>query len=221
MRVSAAITGNLHKFMTQQKAAAEAAVTKGVTEITERIKNDLRGQVTGAGLGNKLAKSWQAKIYPKGKKSIEAAGWVFSKAPKLIRAFNDGALIKSKHGLFLAIPTEAAPKRGLDGKRINPSNFPERILGQLRLVYRPGKISLLVAENLRANTGKRGGFRKAGDAAQKSGRGLATVVMFFLVPQAQLKKRLDYRSVISRLEPQLPQTILKHWKEVSPNAEQT
>ncbi len=74
MRIEAAITGNLHKFMEQQKAAAEAAVTAGVAEVTERIKNDLRGQVTGAGLGNKLAKSWQAKLYPKGQKSISAAG---------------------------------------------------------------------------------------------------------------------------------------------------
>ncbi|MFN7612570.1 MAG: DUF6441 family protein [Alphaproteobacteria bacterium] len=207
--------------MEQQKAAAEAAVTAGVAEVTERIKNDLRGQVTGAGLGNKLAKSWQAKLYPKGQKSISAAGWVFSKAPKLIRAFNEGALIKSKDGFFLAIPTEAAPKRGVGGKRINPSNFPEHSLGRLRFVYRPGKISLLVVDSLRASTGKRGGFRKASESALKSGRGLTTVVMFLLVPQVKLKKRLDYQSVVNRWEGQLPQTILKNWKEVSPNAEQT
>jgi hypothetical protein len=221
MRIEAAITGNLHKFMEQQKAAAEAAVTAGVAEVTERIKNDLRGQVTGAGLGNKLAKSWQAKLYPKGQKSISAAGWVFSKAPKLIRAFNEGALIKSKDGFFLAIPTEAAPKRGVGGKRINPSNFPEHSLGRLRFVYRPGKISLLVVDSLRASTGKRGGFRKASESALKSGRGLTTVVMFLLVPQVKLKKRLDYQSVVNAHEGQLPQTILKNWKEVSPNAEQT
>ena len=189
--------------------------------MTERIKNDLRGQVTGAGLGNKLAKSWQAKLYPKGQKSISAAGWVFSKAPKLIRAFSEGALIKSKDGFFLAIPTEAAPKRGVGGKRINPSNFPEHSLGRLRFVYRPGKISLLVVDSLRASTGKRGGFRKASESVLKSGRGLTTVVMFLLVPQVKLKKRLDYQSVVNAREGQLPQTILKNWKEVSPNAEQT
>lgn len=226
MRIEAAITGNLHKFMEQQKAAAEAAVTAGVAEVTERIKNDLRGQVTGAGLGNKLAKSWQAKLYPKGQKSISAAGWVFSKAPKLIRAFNEGALIKSKDGFFLAIPTEAAPKRGVGGKRITPSNFPEHSLGRLRFVYRPGKISLLVVDSLRASTGQSsskrgGGFRKASESALKSGRGLTTVVMFLLVPQVKLKKRLDYQSVVNAREGQLPQTILKNWKEVSPNAEQT
>ena len=221
MRLEAAIKGNLHKFMEQQKAAAETAVTAGVAEITDRIKSDLRQQVAGSGLGTRLAKSWQAKLYPKGKKSMDAAGWVFSKAPKIIRAFNDGALIKSKNGFFLAIPTEAAPKRGVGGKRINPSNFPEHSLGRLRFVYRPGKISLLVVDSLRASTGKRGGFRKASESALKSGRGLTTVVMFLLVPQVKLKKRLDYQSVVNAREGQLPQTILKNWKEVSPNAEQT
>jgi hypothetical protein len=221
MRLEAAIKGDLHKFMEQQKIAAETAVTAGVAEITDRIKNDLRGQVAGAGLGSKLAKSWQAKLYPKGRKSIAAAGWVFSKAPKLIRAFDEGALIKSKDGFFLAIPTEAAPKRGVGGKRITPSNFPEHSLGRLRFVYRPGRISLLVVDNLRAGTGKRGGFRKASESALKTGRGLATVVMFFLVPQVKLRKRLDYKAVVNRWEPQLPQTILKHWPQDKGNDQQT
>ena len=104
MRLDAAIQGNLTKFLKSQQAAAEAAVTAGVSEIATKIKDDLRGQVTNAGLGARLAKSWQAKVYPKGKKSLEAAGWVYSKAPKIIRAFNDGAVIKSKDGWFLAIP---------------------------------------------------------------------------------------------------------------------
>lgn len=219
MRLDAAIKGNLPKFMKQQQEAAEAAVTGGVTEIATHIKDDLRGQVTNSGLGGKLAKSWQAKVYPKGKKSLDAAGWVYSKAPKLIRAFNDGAIIKSKDGWWLAIPTDAAPKRGVGGKRINPSNFPEHSLGRLRFVYRSRALSLLVVDGLRAGTGKRGGFRKASESALKSGRGLATVVMFFLVPQAKLKKRLDYKAVVNLWQPQLGQAILKNWPEVKSNDE--
>ena len=221
MRLEAAITGNLPKFMAQQKAAAEAAVTAGVSEITNQIKSDLRAQVTSAGLGPRLAKSWQSKVYPGGKKSVDAAGWIFSKAPKIIRAFNDGVVIRSKHGLFLAIPTSAAPKRGVGGKRISPSNFPEHSLGRLRFVYRPGAVSLLVVDGMRASTGKRGGFRKASDSAMRTGRGLTTVVMFFLVPQAKLRKRLDYQAVINRWQPQLAEAILKHWPEVPSNDEQT
>lgn len=219
MRVEAAIRGNLPKFMKQQQEAAEAAVTGGITEITTHIKDDLRDQVTKAGLGGKLAKSWQAKVYPKGKKSLDAAGFIYSKAPKLIRAFNDGVVIKSKDGWWLAIPTEAAPKRGVGGKRISPSNFPEHSLGRLRFVYRSRALSLLVVDGLRAGTGKRGGFRKASDTALRTGRGLATVVMFILIPQARIQKRLDYKAVVAQWQPQLGQAILNNWPEVKSNDE--
>lgn len=221
MRLDAAIKGDLNKFMKEQQAAAEAAVTGGISDITTHIKDDLRGQVTNAGLGSKLAKSWQAKVYPKGKKSLDAAGWIFSKAPKIIRAFNDGAVIRSKEGLFLAIPTDAAPKRGIGGKRINPSNFPEHALGRLRFVYRSRAVSLLVVDGLKAGGGKRGGFRKASESATRTGRGLATVVMFILIPQVKLKKRLDYKAAVNLWQPQLGQAILNNWPEVRSNDEQT
>ncbi|NBO18992.1 MAG: hypothetical protein EBV03_07170, partial [Proteobacteria bacterium] len=159
------------------------------------------------------------KVYPKGKKSLDAAGFIYSKAPKLIRAFNDGVVIRSKDGWWLAIPTDAAPKRGVGGKRISPSNFPEHSLGRLRFVYRTRALSLLVVDGLRAGTGKRGGFRKASDTALKTGRGLATVVMFFLIPQARLKKRLDYKAVVNLWQPQLGQAILNNWPEVKSNDE--
>jgi hypothetical protein len=50
----------------------------------------LRGQVTGAGLGERLAKSWRGDLYPKGGMSINAAGFVYTKAPEIIGAFAYG-----------------------------------------------------------------------------------------------------------------------------------
>lgn len=221
MRLEAAITGNLHKFMQAQEKAAEVAVSNAVKDITEHVKQDLRAQVATAGLGRGISNAWKANYYPKSGTSIELAGYVFSKAPHIIRAFNDGTLIKSKHGFYLAIPSPAAPKRGIGGKRISPSNFPEHTLGRLRFVYRRNAVSLLVVDNLRASQGKRGGFRKASESALRSGRGLTTVVMFYLVPQVKMQKKLDVASVARLWQPRLPQAILNHWPEVSSNAQQT
>src|SRR5690349_13228287 len=109
MRLEAAITGNLKEYMKQEIAAAQTAVTAGVKEVTNGVKNDLRAQVVSAGLGQRLANAWRANFYPTGK-SIKAAGFLFSKAPNLMYAFNYGAVIKSNKGFFLAIPTDAAPK---------------------------------------------------------------------------------------------------------------
>ena len=99
MRLEAAIQGNLVEYMKQEIAAAETAVTAGVQEVTNGVKTDLRAQVVSAGLGQRLANAWRANFYPKGK-SINAAGFLFSKAPDIIYAFNYGALIKSDKGFF-------------------------------------------------------------------------------------------------------------------------
>ena len=215
MRLEAAIRGDLQKIMKQEAAAAEKAVTLGVTEAATGLRDELKSQVLRAGLGEKMARTWRFKRYPASGFSLGTAGLVYSKAPLIIRAFSEGAMIKSDKGVFLAIPIAAAPKRGVGGKRINPDNFPEHSLGRLRFVYRKGAPSLLVVDNLRAGTGKRGGYRKASESALKTGRGLATVVMFILLPQVMLKKRLDVDGAMQRWRDKIPQLILKNFTETS------
>lgn len=213
MRLEAAIRGDLRKIMKEELAAAETAVTSGIHDVTTGVKLDLRQQTVSAGLGQGLGNAWRARFYPAGK-SINAAGFVFTKArDEIIYAFNYGVTIKSSKGFFLAIPTPSAPKRGTDGKRINPSNFPEISLGKLRFVYRSGRPSLLVVDDLRARTGKRGGFGKASDTALRTGRGVTTVVMFILVPQVSLKKRLDIDAVAEKWGSVLPEKIISNWPE--------
>ena len=90
--------------------------------------------------------------------------------------------IGSRRERFLAIPTENAPRKGTDGRRVSPSTFPEHRFGPLRFVSRQGGPSLLVVDGLRASfsrqTGELRGFRRATDRARERGDGLTTVVMF-------------------------------------------
>ena len=120
-------------------------------------------------------------------------------------------MIRSRRGRFLAIPTENAPRKGTDGRRISPSTFPEHRFGPLRFVPRPSGPSLLVVDGLRASfsrkTGQLRGFRRATDRARRSGQGLTTVVMFLLVPQVKLPKRLDVARAAERWSAQLPALI--------------
>ena len=74
---------------------------------------------------------------------------------------------------------------------------------------------MLVVDNLRAGTGKRGGYRKASESALKTGRGLATVVMFILLPQVMLKKRLDVDGAMQRWRDKIPQLILQNFTETN------
>jgi hypothetical protein len=210
MKLAAAITGDLRKIMAEEIKSAEDAVTAGMRQAADGLKADLRRQVTEAGMGQRLANTWRAELYPKGRKSIKAAGFVFTRAPTIIRAFDQGAVIKSKHGFWLAIPTPAAGT-GARGKRMTPGLWEQMHGSRLRFIYRRGAPSLLVAENMRARTGKRGGFAKGSTSALRSGRGMTSVVMFILVPQVSLKKRLDVDGVAERWASALPEMIVRNW----------
>jgi hypothetical protein len=187
----------------------ERAVAAGTREAGRGLKTGLRRQVASAGLGQRLANSWRDKHYANQK--LDAASLVYTKAPQIIRAFDEGAVIRSKRGRFLAIPTENAPRKGTDGRRIKPSTFQEHRFGPLRFVPRPSGPSLLVVEGLRASysrkTGELRGFRRATDRVRKRGDGLTTVVMFLLVPQVKLPRRLDVARTAEHWSAQLPALI--------------
>jgi len=214
VRLVAALQGDLKKIMADEVRSAEKAVTGGVRQATDGMKLELRGQITGAGLGQKLGNTWRGQVYPKGGLSINAAGYVWSKAPTIVRAFGSGAVIRSSRGFYLAIPTAAAGKSAM-GKRITPGLWEQAHGQRLRFVYRRGGASLLVADNMRAKTGKCGGFAAASASALRTGRGLTTVPIFILVPQVTLRKRFDIDSVANKWIGLLPNMVVQNWQDGS------
>lgn len=210
MKFTAAIQGSLTDYMAAEVRAAENAVTAGVKQATDGLKLAMRRQVTSAGLGQRLANTWRGKVYPQGQVSLKAAGLVYTNAPEIMTGLETATVIRGKDGLWLAIPTPNAPKRGVGGKRINPTNFPEQSLGRLRFVYRPSGVSLLVVDNVRTTAR---GIRFASDKQKASGRGLSTAVMFWLVRQVRTKKRIDLKREAEIWQNRLPVLIASHWKD--------
>ena len=141
MKLAAAIARSLQADMQAELRDLERAVAAAPRWQAESLRTELRRQVTSAGLGQRLANSWRDKHYPNQK--LDAASLVYTKAPQVIRAFDEGAVIRSRRGRFLAIPTGNAPRKGIDGKRIKPSTFPEHRFGPLRFVPRQTGPSLL------------------------------------------------------------------------------
>jgi hypothetical protein len=209
VKLAATIARSLQAGLQADLRDIERAVATGTRDVGRGLKAELRRQVASAGLGQRLANSWRDRHYPNRK--LDAASLVYTKAPQIIRAFGEGAVIRSRRGRFLAIPTENAPRKGTDGKRISPSTFPEHRFGPLRLVPRPSGPSLLVVDGLRAafsrKSGELRGFRRATDRARTRGDGLTTVVMFLLVRQVKLPKRLDVARAAERWSGQLPALI--------------
>jgi hypothetical protein len=156
---------------------------------------------------------WRGAVYPKGQPSIDAAGYVWSKAPGIVRLYAEGGVIRSRHGLYLAIPLPAADRFGDNRRKITPGAW-ERIHGlRLRFVYPRGRPSLLVADNARLT--KRGrataniGRRKGSAFTRLSGR--TTVPVFVLVPQVTVRKRLDVNGAARKWIGALPRLVLRGW----------
>jgi len=219
LKVKLALKGELKDTIERDISNGAKAVTLGVEETGETLKKRLAGMTSRANLGKGMAKSWKTRRYPKKGNSLGAAVVIYSDAERVIRAFDEGAVIKPKGRRLLAIPTENAPKRGVGRKRISPATFPEARYGELRLVKPKNGPLLLVVDGVRILKSGRVGKRLKNDGRTKTGKyrkGVTTVVMFILVPQAKLKKRLNVsrpsRVAYSRLMP----TILKHWNRLDP-----
>jgi hypothetical protein len=191
MRLTIDIQPDLARLMAADIAAGERAVTAAMREASIGLKLGWRGQITGAGLGARLANSIRSEVFPKAGVSLNAAAVVWSKAPVIIGAHDAGPLIRSKNGLWLAIPTPAAGK-ALGGRRITPAAWERKTGLRLRFVPRRSGASLLVAPAV-------------------SGRPTAPV--FLLVPQVKLPKRLDLARDAERAHDAVPELIVANWMD--------
>lgn len=212
-------TDDLVKGLGEAEVETARSVTAAMREITDGLKGDLRSDVVDAGLGQRMANTWRGRTYPEGAVSLEAASFVWSKAPNIVDAFDRGVTIRSQRGFWLAIPTAAAGIKGISAtgamKRITPGGWERRTGMRLRFVYRRNGPSLLVADNARltkrglarANTG-----RTRSGAAYTRLAGRVTVVVFLLVPQVTLRKRFDIASAAQRWADRVPSVIASRWR---------
>jgi hypothetical protein len=158
MKMKIDIDPDIVAMMAAELAAGERAVTNAMREAGTGLKSAWRLQITGAGLGQRLANSIRSQTFPRSgvrracaaplgprsRLTLDAAALVWSKAPVIIGAHDAGPLIRSKNGFWLAIPLPAAGK-SLRGGRITPGEWERRRGLRLRFVYRRRGPSLLVA----------------------------------------------------------------------------
>ncbi|MBP7242399.1 DUF6441 family protein [Amaricoccus sp.] len=206
MKLKLDVKPDLVALMAADIAAGERAVSAAMREAGTDLKLAWRGQITGAGLGARLANSIRCEVFPEAGASLNAAALVWSKAPVIVGAHDAGPLIRSKSGLWLAIPTPAAGKT-LGGRRVTPGGWERKTGMRLRFVYRRTGPSLLVAEG-RLNT-----KGQAVASRSKTGRGQVTAPIFLLVPQVKLPKRLDLARDAERAHDAVPGLIVANWVE--------
>ncbi|MFN3938824.1 MAG: DUF6441 family protein [Gemmobacter sp.] len=176
----------------------------------------------------RLAPTIRSEQFPKATPSLNAAALVSSKAPVIAAAHDTGPLIRSRNGLWLAIPTPAAGKslRGLrrGSASTTPGEWERRTGLRLRFIYRRWGPSLLVAEG-RLNTKGRAFGRPArphsshdpaSPSRSKTGRGIVTAPIFLPVRQVKLPMRLDLARDADRALDSVPKDWLQHIQLICP-----
>src|ERR1700694_881128 len=190
MHVTAEL-GSLSAIMKDVEGELAGKATAAMRTATQATKDELREQVSGAGLGTRLAKTWQANVYPNSSSSLNPAGYIYSKAPDIVDAFVRGAtIVPVNGGRYLAIPTNNVPRRpGRGTRRMTPVEV-EATFNQ-DLFFLRGKQGRLLAfiKGVDAKSGR--GARRATSGRVKQGRTVRPILMFTMVPAVHAPKLLD------------------------------
>jgi hypothetical protein len=193
-------------LMAELRAQMRLANTEAMRRSARAFEKRMEAATEAAGLGKRMARTWQSETYPKDNYSLGPAGFVWSKAPEPMRAFTSGVTIRGKGGGFLAIPSaEVLKVRGVSvagdrNKRITPGGF-ERATGiKLRLIKGEGRIGFLIGDRavgggIGRNTSRQGGFRALTKGRIKKGAVAKPFLAFTLVPAVTLRKRIDLEAL--------------------------
>lgn len=216
----------------QQHASAYAAQsetriarvhTAAMRTVIAGYKAELQADVAAGGFYNaaRLAKTWRGVVYPSSTASMEPAGLIWTKAGAIIDAFTYGETIVAHNARFLAIPTGPAKAivrrlnadvargagRDAGGRFQRQASYVERVAQELGVKLevhvdpRTGR-GVIVAPGVRL---KGSLFRRAGKTVRQAASG--DTVLFLLVRQATLKRRIRGRELLAEFGQRFPADI--------------
>lgn len=210
-----ALVGNLQKELDRQSAEVSRAIYESLDDVSVIVKKRFRQQITSAGLGNRLAKTWRHRTYPgRNVETLEPASLIWSKAPHIVSAFSSGDPIRStRQAGFLAIPTDFAPAsraRGARRRHMSMEDFLETYgLDSLKVIPKPGSGNRVFYAIAEQGFRRSGGKRRRSRAVKQGGRLKSQpVLMYVLVKQVRVAKRFDIDSVAAIAERLFAQRVV-------------
>lgn len=222
MRHSVSGAADLDGLVKGTEADIARFVTGAIVEGAEALKADWRDQIEAAKLGTRLARSIRSRIYPAGQTSVDAAGLVWTKAPRILDSYARGATIVARSGgRFLAIPTQDVPRKR-QGNALSPAEVEARFGRPLQFIspsdrgfstpsIRRNGVAFLVLKGLRIRKAT-GRWRNASASEIKRRKEMSAVVMFILVPKVRVSKRLDLNALAIAAEARHPGLLSKNWR---------
>jgi hypothetical protein len=192
----------------------EKAVSEAMDEVQAGLKDELRGQVVAAGMGQRLANTWRGKRYPEGRPSMNSAAYVWTRAPDIVDAFERGVPILARNKRYLAIPTKDAgvSHTTVKNKRLTPAIWETETGVRLKFVPRSGH-ALLVTDASYVRQPSRWRRRKSFKPIRTPlTGGRRYLVIFVLVPMVDPRKRFDVEGAGERWADRVGGLIAAHWR---------
>lgn len=217
LQVKLALEGDLADFAHQTHLRIARGARNAAEKQLARGKLALRGDVRAAGLGDRLANTWRAEIYPRSSGvRTHSPAVVFrvndraktqrgdslgntstiASAADIIKAHTFGPVIASRNGLYMAIPTENTPRKGR--RFATPAEVEIDFNQDLIFIHGRGQQMLAFVDATPGRSGK--GFRPPTKRRTKAGRQAQLVLMFVMVRQVTLRPRLHWPQIFKDLE---------------------
>lgn len=218
--VRATLTGSFSEWLGDVSAQMAAAAHAGVEAATQGLKLELRQHVSAA-LGNRAGNMISARVYPTNHKSLRAAGSIRARGPvggvadRILTGFTIGATItggtrNNRTGYWLAIPTDNVPVLGA-GVAVTPAAVRAYFGRDLRFIS-PRQLRKPFGLLLMDNTVKSRASKAARPATRRrraQGRAVRSVVMFILLPQVRLPRKLNPGPILERWAAAVPDLIAR------------
>lgn len=231
IQLRAALEGDFEYEIAAARGNVINALGLSMEELADGLVGQLHQDFLQSGLRNAArlkGAAWRRKLYGVGK-SLEPAAWVFSKIPLIIQGFENGQVIRARgsKGLLIPNPDVWPGGRVRRGTRRGATlqslwDQAEARFGTLRIVKRPGRTTLVVAE-ARESSKRPGTFRRASASALRRAEagkasGLATIVVFVIAREAKQEKMLRGDVIRARALRNAPgrmeQLFLKYFADI-------
>jgi len=161
-----------------------SAATRAMIQTADLAKAAGRASIAAAGFSSKWQNALRANVFPREKESISVAAQIYHKIP-YSEIFETGGTIAGSPLLWLPIEANLPIQSG--GRRWTPKDFAAKV-GPLRMITRPGKPPLLIAQ-VAARKGKRvrGAFVK---------QQTKSLPVFVGVPLVSIGKKFDVTAAV-------------------------
>lgn len=217
VRIAATASGvGLAELVKRYRTDAAAAVKAGVAGAQAGMVLAMRQEIGAAfPASRRLPTAITGDVFPKADVSLSAAAWVRPRTRKVgaqLATFVEGAAIAPRvAGTVLAVPTAAVPR--VSGRKMTPDEVQRRYGRRLDLVPpKPGGGSrswgaLVMRSFVRVGKARR--RVRAATARDKAKGRSESVVMFILIPLAQMPKRLSPERIAAEWAGRVPELIAR------------